>query len=460
MKRLLQPLWRATLVRRVLGALVLAFVLVSGLMLAFEYVSFRQGMAENPAIKSLAEALVSTLARIPDERDSVLVVSTHAEAQNTMRRHGGALKGDVLFQLRRQDGSLVYAPASLGDATLSVEPGRVAILDIAGQPYWTVQASDGPWRLFLAEPYLNDAEMLSLIGWELTDNLLLAFPVLLLPLWVAARRGMQPLSLLARRLALRDAHDLSPLDVVARHEELKPLVTTLDRLLAQLRQQRQRERAFVQDAAHELRTPLAAVAAQVHLLVHAPSAAEREQAGSSLDHALERASRLSRQLLDLAMLDEARPRPRQAIDLADIVQQALAHAAQQALPLGLELSLDAPEHLVCRLDRVAFESVLLNLLENGLRYVPSGGHIAVELQEADGVLRLTVADDGPGMSSLEREHAFRRFWRGHRRDDIAGSGLGLAIVREAAVHLGGSVHIEDGLDGRGVAFVLTVPIER
>jgi len=460
MKRWLPSLRRPTLVRRVVGALVLAFMLVAAVLVGIDYLQFRHVMARSPGIKSVAEAMVKTLSHTPDARDAALVVSAGAEQMNRQRRGAGMLPGDLLFQLRRLDGSLVHASPGLVGTRLAVEAGQVAVLDIAGQRHWAVHAAEGPWRLYVAEPCLTDAEAIRLIDTGLLASLLLAFPLVLLPLCIAVARGMRPLSELADRVSARDAHDLSPLGIVPRHEELKPLVAAFDGLLAQLRQHVQRERAFVQDAAHELRTPMAVIAAQAHVLAHTPDPDERQQAGSALDQALDRASHLSRQLLDLAALDHAHPSQRQVIDVAQLVQKVLARAAPQGLALGLELSLDAPERLPCRLDSIAFESVLQNLLDNALRYVPANGRIAVSLREADGRLTMTVADDGHGIAPAQRERAFERFWRGDTHDHVTGSGLGLAIVQQAATRLGGHVRIEDGLDGRGVAFVLAIPIER
>nr|WP_276597323.1 ATP-binding protein [Pelomonas aquatica] len=268
---------------------------------------------------------------------------------------------------------------------------------------------------------------------------------------------MRPLNQLAERVARRDAQDLSPLGLTPEHDELKPVAAAFDDLLARLRAQLQRERAFVQDAAHELRTPMAVVAAQAHLLAHAGSEAERRQAAESLDAALRRASHLSRQLLTLATLDEGRGAATEALDLADLVEQALAQLAPQALAQGLELSLEAPPALPVQLDRAAFESVLLNFVDNALRYVPAGGHVSVTLEAGARTLVLRVADDGPGIPPAEREAAFDRFWRGAAGAEAAGTGLGLAIARRAAARLGGRVRITDGLDGRGCAFVVEWP---
>ena len=193
------------------------------------------------------------------------------------------------------------------------------------------------------------------------------------------------------------------------------------------------------------------------MLAQASDHGDRRQASDALHQALDRASHLSRQLLDLAALDDGHPRASQRLDVSALVQQALAQAAPQAIALGLELSLEAPDQLFCALDRVAFESVLGNLLENALRYVPAGGRVAVSLAQVDGLLTFAVSDDGPGIPPQARERAFERFWRGQAHESTAGSGLGLAIVRQAALRLGGSVHIEDGLQGRGARFVLQMP---
>ncbi|MBI3349749.1 MAG: HAMP domain-containing histidine kinase [Burkholderiales bacterium] len=449
MTRWLQPLWRPTLLRRVLGALLLAFALVGAALLALDFAEFKRSMEERPGVQTLAEAIAASLATLPDARDAGLVVQARARELNRLRREGGLLQGDVEFGLHAAD-----ATAGL---PVFATPGAATANPTT---HWLAKARGGPWQLTLAEPRVGDATVLGWLGRELLGSLLLAFPLVLLPLWIAVRRGMQPLNRLADRIARRDAQDLSPLGFEPRHDELRPLAAAFDDLLARLRTQLQRERAFVQDAAHELRTPMAVVAAQAHLLAHAADDAERRQAAAALDAALKRASHLSQQLLTLATLDEGRAGSPEPVDVAALVQQALARAAPQALNLGLELSLEAPPALTARLDRMAFESVLNNLVDNALRYVPvgyQGSRIAVTLEAGVRLLRLRVADDGPGIPPGQREAAFERFWRGPAGHDAPGTGLGLTIVRQAAARLGGRVRIEDGLDGRGCTFVVELP---
>lgn len=142
---------------------------------------------------------------------------------NHMRRDGGLLPGDVEFELRDGAGRTVFATpgaARAGPAT-----------------HWLADAHAGPWRLRLAEPRLGDATVLAWLGRELLGSLLLAFPLVLLPLWIAVRRGMRPLNQLAERVARRDAQDLSPLGLTPEHDELKPVAAAFDDLLARLRAQ-------------------------------------------------------------------------------------------------------------------------------------------------------------------------------------------------------------------------------
>jgi two-component system sensor histidine kinase QseC len=237
--------------------------------------------------------------------------------------------------------------------------------------------------------------------------------------------------------------DLAPILITPRYAELKPLAAALDNFLARLRAKVGREHAFVQDAAHELRTPLAVISVQAHVLTKEPDAHGRHLAQQQLELAIARASHLIGQLLQLARVDSAGAR------------QELVHAARTAMNNDLELSLEAPGALPFTLDVHAFQSILHNLLDNALHYVPAGGRIEVTLDHDNGMLTLVVADDGPGIAAEERALVFERF---HRRQghDKPGSGLGLAIVKQAAQRLRATIQLTTGLDGGGCAFVLAI----
>jgi signal transduction histidine kinase len=212
----------------------------------------------------------------------------------------------------------------------------------------------------------------------------------------------------------------------------------------------------VQDAAHEIRTPLAVINAQAHVMARSQSEAERTQAQAHLEQAIARTSHLAQQLLNLAALDDAqRPAPRE-LDVAQWLRAVLAQAAPAAMARQIELSLDAPDSLPARLDLPALESIAQNLLDNAVRYTPPGGNVAVVLRCEGPMLHLAVQDDGPGIAASEHARVFERFYRGlgHAAN---GSGLGLAIVRQAVLRMGGQVHVGEGLGGRGVGFFISIP---
>lgn len=457
MRRL--PRWlRPSLTRRVVLALLLAFALVGAVLLAQSYIEvqneFSSG-AKDTALTKAVYVVVTSLEPLDNAHDASTVLQT-IQRQSLQARQQNHLDGILLGELLGPDGQRVYATPELGDVHLDAASTGQRNQLINGHMHRVAQARAGRWLLRFAEPQLADGSLLSILGGQLVPSLLLAFPLVLLPIWVAVRQGLRPLRQLSQRLALRRDDDLSALDIDLRYAELQPVVAAFNELLTKLRDKVARERAFVQDAAHELRTPMAVIAAQAHVLARAASEAERHQAEGALEQAIQRASHLAQQLLALASLDDTRPISLQRIDVAHLLQTMLAQAAPAASQHNIELSLDAPDSLSIEADRPALQSIIQNLIDNALRYGRTGGQVAVTLQaSADGVT-LTVADDGPGIPEAEHAHIFDRFVRGAGHD-VQGTGLGLAIVKQAAQRLRGSVEMAPGLYDKGVAFIVRLP---
>lgn len=452
--------WRKTLVARVVAVVVLAVALAGAAVALLNYWQFKQAMATESGLQHLGRYLTPALAGIANAQDAITTVVALETVVNASR-HEAAAQGlalaPCLFQLRDANNQLLYSSTPLGTHMLLAQGTQVTEQNITGQPYRVVQTDLPRWSVRIAEPKLADATVLQVIANDLLPALLLALPVALLPIWLAVRQGLKPLQRLSAQLQARSPNDLRAVTADLHYAELSAVAHAFNAVLDQLRDKMQREHAFVQDAAHELRTPMAVISAQAHLLLQATNEPQRAQAQAGLEHAIQRASHLAHQLLAMAALDEASRPSAQRVDVAALLRNTLAALAPAAIARNMDISLEAPDQLFCTLDAAALQSIVQNLLDNALRYGRDGGRIAIRLHsDSDSrQLRLLVADDGPGIPDAEQAHIFERFVRGSH-PQAAGSGLGLAIARQAALALHGHITLGPGLDGQGATFTLTV----
>ncbi len=244
------------------------------------------------------------------------------------------------------------------------------------------------------------------------------------------RRALLPLARLARAAAeierTGDAHRRLPEPAAA--DEIGRLAQTLNRMLTSLEQARERERRFLADASHELRTPLTALLGNVaYLAKHGPS----DGLVADLEEDARRLARLADDLLALSR-EEAAPLPDEVVRLDE-----LASKLGSGDP-AVDVIAVAPVSVLG--DRAALERALANLFQNAHRHGPAGGRITVEAEAENGLARVSVIDEGPGLEPDEARRAFERFWRG--RGDMAGSGLGLAIVLATAERHGGHAYAD------------------
>lgn len=456
-----------SLMRRLMLALVLAFVLVQLVLTGYNYARFKHSVSDHAALLRLAQAMVQGLRIVELPSDAATVAATADIMINASRADPASNQGHALaplwLELRaREGGQRVYASAALGEQALQGLPGRVQAQTLQGHQYWVAQVDDPRWSLRLATVGLADTTALAWIASDLLPNMLIAFPFALLPVVLVVWRGLRPLSRLSGQLQQARGDDLSPLVVDERYTEIRTVGVAFNAVLGRLRERLALERARLQDTAHELRTPMAVMAAQAHWLLQADNEVDRQAARAGLQQAIERASHLTQQLLVLAALDEARPAPdAQPVDVAELCRHSLAAFSPRALAAGVELDLDSPDSLAWPLPASAWQSMLDNLLDNALRYgARQAGRVQVTLaRQDDGALCLSVRDDGPGIAQAEQAHIFERFVRGRGQQaaGAGGAGLGLAIVRQAARSLGGEACLGPGLAGRGVGFEVRLP---
>ncbi|HTE43545.1 MAG TPA: ATP-binding protein, partial [Steroidobacteraceae bacterium] len=251
-------------------------------------------------------------------------------------------------------------------------------------------------------------------------------------LWWAVRRALQPLANIEAIARARSIADLTPLPTAELPAEVLPLVQSFNQLLAQLDQSIQSERRFIGDAAHELRTPLAALLAQLEVALRAQAPDERDHALQKLKSAVLRSARLSEQLLDLARLEAGSRVPlRDAHDLEGIVRHVAnefeVSAQQQRRQLDVEIE---PCRILCDIDEIGI--LVRNLIDNAVRYTSEGGRLIVRCGYRDTPVGrsacIEVIDDGPGVPPTEREAIFQRFHRIKGSSGVRGSGIGLSLV--------------------------------
>ncbi|UOD28270.1 HAMP domain-containing histidine kinase [Massilia violaceinigra] len=449
---------RPTLVGRVVLALMMAFFIAWMLLSAVMYIDATDPAIGDKSIEDVGRGLAASLARLDNAQEARAVAAATSEQIEQLYR-AYDIPAIMLIQLNAQDGTRLYSSPAGGPALLRGDAGAMTTVRMGGRSFRVFKGTAGRWSVTVAGSRVADSFLLLSIARDLVYYLLIAFPCILLPVWIAVSRGMRPLQQMSKRIAARGTDDMSPTGVDPKYAELRPLAGALDRLLGQLREKIAREHGFVQDAAHELRTPMAVISVNAHVLAIEPEAQGRREAQRHLDHAIARASHLISQLLQLARVDGTRIGDTSVIDVAHLVRHELARAAQAAMDNDIELALEAPERLPFTLEVHAFQSILANLLDNALRYAGAGANVVVGLGREDGCLTLAVADDGPGIAQADLAHVFERFYRA-RSHNTTGSGLGLAIVRQAALRMDGTVALEPGPGGRGCRFVVRIAAPR
>jgi len=283
---------------------------------------------------------------------------------------------------------------------------------------------------------------------------LLGFAILLA--WLGVSQGLKPLTDLASQIEARDQNNLTPVPQTGLPREARILTARINELLGRLSYAMRAQKRFVADAAHQLRTPLAAVMLHAERAERAPDSETEREALRALHRSVERAGRMSQQLLALARTD---PEAAAVVELKPLDLVALARRVGEewvprAIARNVDFGLVVPDGQVPILgdDRLLSE-LLSNLIDNALRYGKAAGSVSLIVEEG-GQPKLTVQDDGPGIPEEERTRIFERFYR-MPGSGAEGCGLGLAIVEEIARLHGATVEVTSGADGNGSRFTIT-----
>lgn len=332
---------------------------------------------------------------------------------------------------------------------------------MAGSGYADINTREGTWRVFatrtrgrviqVAQPMKVRNDMALEAVSKLLLPLALLLPVLSMLIWIVVSRGLEPLKRLASAVAKRTPTTLDPLPERDVPQEAMSLVRSLNDLLGRLEEAIASQRTFIADAAHELRTPIAALQLQTQLLERAQSEGEKQALLQDLKSGVSRSAHVVQQLLTLARQDpEVASRPCGEVKLGELARSTVVELAVLAEAKGVDLGLAAvDDRAVVQGDPESLRVALGNLLDNALRYTPGNGRVNVSAAvDAEGRPYLEVADSGPGIPRADRPRVFDRFFRGEGIQQ-PGTGLGLSIVKAIADRHGAAV-ILDGAEEEGL----------
>ena len=354
----------------------------------------------------------------------------------------------VAFQVFHE-GRLALRSANAPD--LPMAEGR-------GEPgFRTVRIVGVAWRVFTAVGAEHDVRVYvgeqldsrDSILWAVLRSALwptvLTLPLLALAVWWAVRQGLAPLRRLGRLLAARQPQALEPLALDDAPSEMAPMLDALNGLFGRIGALIESERRFTADAAHELRTPIAAIRAQAQVALAESDDAHRRHALLSTLAGCDRATRLVEQLLTLSRLEAGATPARADVDLATLARSVVAELAPRAIEIGQEIGFEDASDGRAGVggDATLLAVLVRNLVDNAIRYAGPGARVRVSVtaaQPAGSGLRLTVEDSGPGMAEADMQRLGERFFR-VLGSGQSGSGLGASIVRRIAEAHGARVQV-------------------
>lgn len=395
----------------------------------------------------LAEKSLGTVEAFYDsvEANDLKLSDKQQLIEEEIYRQGHLYELKLAYQVWDSYGNLILRSANAPIRPMSdLQPGYTS-REINGEQWRTFSVWDSnlDFQVITAERGDVRSELVDKITLQLTLPFVLLVPLMAAVVWYFIGYGLRPLERVAAEIGHRqDAHmgnrmgdRLQPLQVETVPTEIQPLVDELNRLFDSLRSSFEKERNFTSDAAHELRTPLAALKTHLEVLQSTTDDVIRQKALASISQGVERAGHLVEQLLGLARLDPEAIRETQqpeALDLQALCVEVMADIYPLSNEKQQQISLQSDEGLMMKGYRFALESMLRNLLENSIRYTPEGGEIKLILCKSGMGLEIQLHDSGPGIPQDQREQVLGRFRKVSGQASRHGSGIGLSIVKRVA----------------------------
>ncbi|RPH66384.1 MAG: HAMP domain-containing protein [Burkholderiales bacterium] len=419
----------------------------------------------------LAEAVIGTVSYRYVLRESHELFDYHLRQMALSLRDQGAVlpppgppedreQFDFVVQIWSADGSKIYLSHTRSRARLP-ERATLGFADVVTEgERWRVYSTLARGRVIqVGQPFEVRERIAAAAALRSLTPLLIFAPLGALAIWWLIGQSLRPVERIASELRRRDAQRLDPVSEDELPTEVEPMVRSLNGLLGRLRRAFATQRAFVADAAHELRTPIAALKLQAGLLARARDDASRSEALGELNAGIDRSAHLVDQLLTLARSEpEGRAATDARVDLARIAGEAVAEMLPLAEARASRVHYTGAPAAELQGDASALHSLVRNLIDSALRHTPTGSRIEVAVVGQDREVCLSVDDDGPGIAVEERERVFDRFY-GRSAGDDAGSGLGLAIAKAVVDRHGGHIELDQSALG-GLRVAVRLPRDR
>jgi len=484
---------RPSIRRRLLFGLIAAVVLLWGIALLFVYWAAENEVEEvyDAALAQEARVLAALLSHEAGEeaerakylqqllaelgadalRRSPLLARLAAEYMQP------GSKKDYLDLPSQQDApghpyeSKIAFAVRYPDSRVMVSSPNMPAFDSFVLGFGTLREGADSWRVFgltdsgsglqvqVCEQTAVRRETVAYILWNSLWPMLPSLPLLGLIIWITVGNSLRPLYRVAEKVERRAPRSLQPISTDAVPSEVVPMVESLNRLFERVHQALENERRFTANAAHELRTPLAALKTQAQAAQLGADGGGHARFLEQIIDGVDRATHLLEQLLTLARVDARQDQAlfQQQADIHAVTLAVLSVAGELALDKGIDLSMESESGPVwIRGDSASLEILVRNLVDNAIRYTPAGGAVSVGLEQDPAATRLTVSDTGPGIPPDQRQTLFKRFSRGEGVES-PGIGLGLSIAAQIAAFHGAEIELQGVPERSGLVVSVLFP---
>jgi two-component system OmpR family sensor kinase len=361
---------------------------------------------------------------------------------------------DMVVQVWTPDGIQVFRSLSRTEL-----PQRAVLgfsnVRVNGTTYRVFSVQTNSQTVQIAQDMRVRQRMAGTLALRTVGPIALMAPVLMLVVWWVVSGSLAPVQRVRRQVASRQADDLSPVSEADLPDEVRPLVQELNLLFGRVRTAFEAQQHFVADAAHELRTPLAALKLQVLSLERADDAHARAVAVGRLTAGIERATRLIEQLLVLARQEAAEVKL-EPVNLTELAKRTLGDLAGAAGMREIDLGLVQADEASVKGHSEALLILVRNLVDNAIKYTPTGGTVDLSVRHNGKGPQVVVEDSGPGISPEERERVFNRFYR-VPGTEANGSGLGLAIIKSITERHGAILALDQSERLGGLKVTVSFP---